>query len=66
MSERIADLDDFCRKQMEKYEDALDKLDEIPGIARRTAETILIETGLDMSKFPTAEAFARWAGLAPK
>lgn len=65
MSRRIADLDDFCRKQMEKYEDALDKLDEIPGIARRTAETILIETGLDMSRFPTAKHFARWAGLAP-
>ena len=65
MSRRIADLDDFCRKQMKKYEDALDKLDEIPGIARRTAETILIETGLDMSRFPTAKHFARWAGLAP-
>ena len=34
-------------------------------IARRTAETILIETGLDMSRFPTAKHFARWAGLAP-
>ena len=65
MSRRIADLDDFCRKQMDRYEDALDKLDEIPGIARRTAETILIETGLDMSRFPTAKHFARWAGLAP-
>ena len=65
ISRRIADLDDFCRKQMKKYEDALDKLDEIPGIARRTAETILIETGLDMSRFPTAKHFARWAGLAP-
>ena len=57
MSRRIADLDDFCRKQMKKYEDALDKLDEIPGIARRTAETILIETGVDMSRFSHCEAF---------
>src|SRR5262245_35398488 len=37
----------------------------IPGVARRTAETILAELGGDMSRFPTAGHAASWAGLCP-
>jgi transposase len=34
--------------------DALARLDTIPGVVRRTAETIVAELGGDMSRFPTA------------
>lgn len=61
----IARMDNLIRKHMPEYEEAIERLDEIPGIARRSAETILIETGLDMERFPTAKHFSRWAGLAP-
>ncbi len=37
----------------------------IPGIARRTAEIIVSEIGTDMSRFPSAEHLAAWAGVAP-
>ena len=37
----------------------------IPGIARRTAEVIIAETGGDMSVFPTAKHLASWAGVCP-
>ena len=40
-------------------------LDEIPGIARRSAERILAETGVVMSQFCNADHFASWAGLVP-
>lgn len=40
-------------------------LDTIPGIDRWQAEVILAEIGLDMSRFPTADHLASWAGLAP-
>jgi transposase len=40
-------------------------LDTIPGINRRIAEVMLAEMGLDMSRFPTANHLAAWAGLAP-
>ena len=44
---------------------AVELLDTIPGVDRRTAEIILAEIGLDMSQFPTADDLASWAGFAP-
>jgi transposase len=40
-------------------------LDTIPGVNRRIAEVMLAEMGLDMSRFPTANHLASWAGLSP-
>ena len=45
---------------------AVDRLDEIPGIARHTAQVIIAETGLDMTRFPTAGHLASWAKLSPR
>ena len=45
---------------------AIDRLDEIPGISRLTAQVILAEVGLDMTKFPTANHLAAWAKLTPR
>lgn len=39
--------------------------DAIPGIGPRLAQDILAETGIDMSRFPTAGHFASWAKLCP-
>lgn len=44
---------------------ARDRLATIPGIAKRAAESIIAEIGVDMSRFPTAGHLASWAGLAP-
>lgn len=40
-------------------------LKTIPGVDELTAQTIIAEIGVDMSRFPTAEQLAAWAGLAP-
>jgi transposase len=45
--------------------DLLARLDTIPGVARRTAETIVAELGCDMTRFPTAGHAASWVGLCP-
>lgn len=45
--------------------EAVALLDTIPGVNQRTAEKMLAEMGLDMSRFPTAGHLATWAGLAP-
>ena len=50
---------------MHDYEKAIATLDEIPGIARRNAKVILTETGLDMSRFPSAAHLCSWAGVCP-
>lgn len=44
---------------------ALDLLESIPGVGRRSAEAILAEIGDDMSPFPTAGHFASWARVCP-
>lgn len=45
---------------------AVERLDEIPGIGPNTAQVILAEIGLDMSKFPTAAHLVSWAKLCPR
>jgi transposase len=47
------------------WSSAVELLDTIPGVDRRTAEVILAEIGLDMSQFPSADDLASWAGFAP-
>jgi transposase len=48
-----------------QYQDEIDRLDTIPGIAETSATAVIAEIGVDMSKFPTAEHFCSWAGLVP-
>lgn len=47
------------------FEDAIARLDAIPGVGRRTAEILVAEIGTDMSRFPSARHLASWAGMAP-
>lgn len=47
------------------FERARDRLDTIPGVGKRAAETIIAEIGVDMTRFPTAGHLASWAGMAP-
>ena len=45
---------------------ALARLDEIPGVGAKTAQVILAEIGLDMTRFPTAAHLVSWARLSPR
>ena len=44
---------------------AVARLAEIPGLSPDLARAIIAETGLDMSRFPTAAHLVSWAGLCP-
>lgn len=41
------------------------RLATIPGIGPRVAEAIVAEVGTDMTKFPSANHLASWAGMCP-
>lgn len=65
MEAEIASLDEEVVERMRPFQVALERLDEIPGIGRRAAEQILVETGTDMSRFPSSAHFASWARVCP-
>ena len=52
-------------ERVRPFQAAVALIDEIPGIGQRSAEQILAETGVDMSRFPSAAHFASWARVAP-
>ena len=52
-----------CRLQSASKE--IELLDSIPGIGIQTAQQIIAEVGLDMTRFQSASHLASWAGMAP-
>ena len=48
-----------------QFQEEIERIDTIPGIATTAATAIIAEIGTDMSKFPTAERFCSWAGVTP-
>jgi len=48
------------------FEPEIARLDEVDGIARRTAEDVIAEIGTDMTVFPTAGHLVSWARLCPQ
>jgi transposase len=62
---RIAKLDERIQEQMRPFEPVAQVWASLPGIDRRTAQTIVAEMGADMSQFPSAANAASWVGLCP-
>ena len=65
LDETIARFDEQIQDYCRPFEEVVDLLDTIPGVARRTAEVIVSEIGTDMSRFESADHLAAWAGVAP-
>jgi transposase len=61
----IASLDERIEEQMRPFEADIERLDAIPGADRVVAQALIAEVGLDMSRFPTADHLASWAGVSP-
>jgi transposase len=52
-------------KRMEKDNELIDRLDEIPGVGKITAQAIIAEIGTNMEQFPDEKHLAAWAGVCP-
>jgi transposase len=50
---------------LEPFRDLEELLTTMPGISATTAQVILSEIGIDMSRFPTSAQLISWAGLCP-
>jgi transposase len=65
LEQTIARFDDEVLKYCQPFTTVVELLDTIPGVGRQTAEMLVSEIGVDMSRFPSAAHLAAWAGLAP-
>lgn len=65
LDDTLARFDQQLVAYCQPFEEVVALLDTIPGVARPTAEVIVAEIGIDMSRFPTSAHLAAWAGLAP-
>jgi transposase len=61
----IAAMNAEIEARMRPFEAAIAHIDAIPGLGRRSAEAIIAEIGIDMSRFPTDKHLASWARLCP-
>jgi transposase len=79
LTTRIEELaDEICRTAAPSPSDSTDnsqspltvsavrRLSEIPGLSPETAQLIIGEIGLDMTRFPTAAHLVSWAKLCPR
>ncbi len=65
LDEAVTTLSTRIGEALAPFASELARLDTIPGVAQRTAEVLIAEIGVDMSRFPTAQHLASWAGLCP-
>jgi len=68
---------DHCQQQIDKLDNLIgmlmqqyyakeeECLDSISGIGKQTAEIIISEVGISMSRFPTSDHLTAWCGVAP-
>ncbi len=65
LDEQIDLLSEAIEEQIRPFAAAVELLCTIPGVQRRTAEVIVAEIGLEMSRFPSERHLASWAGQCP-
>jgi transposase len=65
LSEEEARLSARVDELMVPFGTARDLLVTIPGVQHRTAEIVIAEIGVDMSRFPSPQHLASWAGVCP-
>lgn len=65
LGERIEAVSQEVAQRLAPFEEQLRRLEQQPGVGRRTAEILVAELGTDMGRFPTHRHCAAWAGMCP-
>jgi transposase len=62
---QIDELNKLSAAQMQKHQDAVLRLIEVPGIGAEAAQEILAEIGPQAAAFPSSPQLASWIGVCP-
>jgi transposase len=65
LDEAIERVSREIAERVRPFEEEIARLDTIPGIDRRGAETLVAEVGTELGRFPSADHLASWAGMVP-
>jgi transposase len=65
LNELIEECNAKIDEMMQPFQEEVALLSEITGVGKKTAEAIIAEVGVDMSRFPSDKHIASWAGLCP-
>jgi transposase len=65
LDETIANLIEEIDRVIAPFEPTLANLDTIPGVDRKSAISLVAETGGDMSRFPSAAHLCSWGAMCP-
>lgn len=63
--EAIAKLSVEIDNRMQPFRQESERLQTIPGVKKKTAEKVIAEIGVDMSRFPSDAHLSSWAGVSP-
>jgi transposase len=62
---QIEELNKLAAARMGKYQDAVTRLIEVPGIGAEAAQEIIAEIGPEGEAFPSSAQLASWIGVCP-
>ena len=65
LDEQVQTLDILVAQELQKHEQAVIRVTEIPGFGVDSAQQIVAEMGVEAEAFHSADAFSAWAGLCP-
>lgn len=66
LEHQVAVVDERLGGALAPFRSAVEQLTSIPGIGELSAQILVAEIGVDMSRFPTAGNLISWAGLCPR
>jgi len=66
LEQALADIDATVGKTLAPIRDSARLLTTLPGVSDLTAQVMVAEIGVDMSRFPTAAHLVSWTGLCPR
>jgi transposase len=65
LDQHIGKLDQMIATALQRHQDAVIRVAEIPGLGVNSAQQLIAEMGVDAESFPAPGQFTSWAGLCP-